>query len=90
MTTVAMALGQFQRFLSCDLGTGLHTYDLGTKLYGAFMIELMAFYKEKTQDLSLYRVSTQQEGSHLQTSERDLTRHHISQHLDLGLFSLQK
>ena len=27
--TVAMRLGQVQRFLSCDLRTGLHTYDFG-------------------------------------------------------------
>ena len=53
MTTVVMGLGQFQRFLSCDLGTGLHTCDLGTRLHGALMIELMAFSKEKTHDLSL-------------------------------------
>ena len=30
LITVAMGLGQFQRFLSCDLSTGLHTSDLGT------------------------------------------------------------
>ena len=29
MATAAMGLGQFQRFLSCDHGTGLHTCDLG-------------------------------------------------------------
>ena len=29
MATVAMGLGQFQRFLSHDLGTGLHICDLG-------------------------------------------------------------
>ena len=29
MATVAVGLGQFQRFLSCDLSTGLHTCDLG-------------------------------------------------------------
>ena len=29
MATVAMGLGQFQRFLSCDLGTGLHTFGTG-------------------------------------------------------------
>ena len=28
MAKVAMGLDQFQRFLSCDLGTGLHTCDL--------------------------------------------------------------
>ena len=28
MVTVAMGLGQFQRFLLCDPGTGLHTCDL--------------------------------------------------------------
>ena len=28
MATVAMGLGQFQRLLSCDLGTGLHICDL--------------------------------------------------------------
>ena len=33
MATVAMQLGQFQRFLSCDLGIGLHTCDLGTGLH---------------------------------------------------------
>ena len=26
VATVAMGLGQFQRFLPCDLGTGLHTH----------------------------------------------------------------
>ena len=25
MATVSIGVGQFQRFLSCDLGTGLHT-----------------------------------------------------------------
>lgn len=35
MATVAMRLGQFQRFLSCDLGTELHTCDLGTRLHNA-------------------------------------------------------
>ena len=29
MATVAIGLGQFQRFLSCDLGTGLHTFGIG-------------------------------------------------------------
>ena len=29
MATVAMELGPFQRFLSCDLGTGPHICDLG-------------------------------------------------------------
>ena len=31
MATVAVGLGQFQRFLSCDIGTGLHTCYLGMK-----------------------------------------------------------
>ena len=33
MATVAMGLGQFQRVLSWDLGTGLHTCDLGIGLH---------------------------------------------------------
>ena len=33
MATVAMGLGQFWRFLSCDLSTGLHTCDLGIGLH---------------------------------------------------------
>ena len=33
MATVAIGLGQFQRFLSCDLGTGLHTCNLGIGLH---------------------------------------------------------
>ena len=33
MATVAMGLGQFHRFLSCDLGTGPHPCDLGTGLH---------------------------------------------------------
>ena len=33
MATVAMGLSQFQRFLSCDLGTWLHTCDLGIGLH---------------------------------------------------------
>ena len=35
MATVAMGLGQFHRFLSCDLGTGPHPCDLGTGLHSA-------------------------------------------------------
>ena len=31
MATVAVGLGQFQRFLSCDIGTGLYTCYLGMK-----------------------------------------------------------
>ena len=31
MATVAMGLGQFQKFLSRDIGTGLHTCYLGMK-----------------------------------------------------------
>ena len=31
--TIAMGLGQFQRFLSCDLDIGLHTCDLGIGLH---------------------------------------------------------
>ena len=34
MATVVMGLGQFQRLLSRDLGTGLHTCDLGIGLHG--------------------------------------------------------
>jgi len=34
METVLIRLGQFQRFLSCDLDTGLHTCYLGIGLYG--------------------------------------------------------
>ena len=33
MATVAMGLGQVQRFLSCELCTGLHTSDLGVGLH---------------------------------------------------------
>ena len=33
MATIAMGLGQFQRFLSCDLDTGLHTCGLGSRLH---------------------------------------------------------
>ena len=33
MATVAMELGHFQRFLSCELGTELHTCDLGIGLH---------------------------------------------------------
>ena len=33
MATVALGLCQLQKFLSCDLGTGLHTYDLGIGLH---------------------------------------------------------
>ena len=33
MATVAMGLGQVQRFLSCELCTGLHTCDLGVGLH---------------------------------------------------------
>ena len=33
MAIVAMGLGLFQRFLLCDLGTGLHTCDLGVELH---------------------------------------------------------
>lgn len=33
MATVVIGLGQFQRFLPCDLGTGLHTGNLGTGLH---------------------------------------------------------
>ena len=33
MATVAMGLGQLQRFLSCDVGVGFHTCDLGIELY---------------------------------------------------------
>ena len=29
MATVAKGLGQFRRFLFCDLGTGLHTFGIG-------------------------------------------------------------
>ena len=32
MATVAMGFGQFQRFLFCNLGGGLHTCDLGMKV----------------------------------------------------------
>ena len=35
MAPVAMGLGQFQRFLSHDLGTGLHTCDLGIGLHSS-------------------------------------------------------
>ena len=31
--TVAMRLGQFQRFLSCDLDIGVHVCDLGIGLH---------------------------------------------------------
>jgi len=31
----AMGLGQFQRFLSCDLGTGHQAYDLGRGLHNS-------------------------------------------------------
>ena len=34
MATVVMGLGQFQRILSRDLGTGFHTGDLGIGLHG--------------------------------------------------------
>ena len=33
MVTVAIGLGQFQRFLFCDLGPGLHTCNLTTGLH---------------------------------------------------------
>ena len=33
MATAAMALDQFQRLLSCNLGTGFHTCDLAIGLY---------------------------------------------------------
>ena len=33
MAIVAMGLGLFQRFLLCDLGTGLHTCDLSIGLH---------------------------------------------------------
>ena len=33
MTIVAMGLSKFQRLLSCDFGTGLHTCDLGIGLH---------------------------------------------------------
>ena len=33
MGTVAMRLSQFQRYFSCDPGTGLHICDLGMELH---------------------------------------------------------
>ena len=33
IVSVAVRLGQVQRFLSCDLGTGLHTCDISIELY---------------------------------------------------------
>lgn len=39
--------------------------------------------------ITLSHMRTQQEDSHLQTKKKALTRHQISQHLDLRLPSLQ-
>ena len=38
MATVAMGLGQLQRFLSCDLGMRLHTCDLGMGCHSSCLI----------------------------------------------------
>ena len=37
MATVAMGFGQFQRFLSCEVGAGFHTCDLGIELYNGMV-----------------------------------------------------
>ena len=37
MATVAMGLGQFQRFLSCDTAAGFYTCDLGIELYNGMV-----------------------------------------------------
>ena len=41
MATVAIGLGQFQRFLTSDFGTGLHTCDLGIGLHSTHCMDAL-------------------------------------------------
>ena len=59
MTTLTIGLGQFQRFLSCDLGVGLHAdyvtkYIQSTqKLFLSYYYLLICFNEELKQSFPL-------------------------------------